>query len=276
MYTRTELRTVPVSQHLFDIKHGGFVFHGDPAVLDLIPDQPAGELPKTCAWTLVINRLSCLLESVQESFFETPPAGSDLLLMEYMAHKIVLCAAEALLIMRGTYDVSYARRAEAFAREFADRPDAVELVKRSTRFKLLETVADDSDPAGLWFEARDLYLGAVTECARPRLGPRADSWTAIAGLHEGPWLGHWLRRLKWRFLDSRRHQDLLWWRRKARLEMAELFLLVARRAGGGAHEEWLARARDRLAPHAAGPIGSWEEVRRAAIWCERRFVHPVV
>jgi hypothetical protein len=193
-----------------------------------------------------------------------------------MAHKVVLCAAEALLIVRGAYDVSYARRAETFARLQGDGSNTARLVREATRFKLEDTRAVNPDPAALWFAARDFYLATLRECLEVCRGRAFDRWLDVARAHEEPPLRHALRKLKWGLLDRRRHSDVVGAQRKAKIEMAELFLVAAPRPDGPFDRRLVRLALRRLRPYFDGPLGSWEEARAAAVRCDYRYVHPIV
>jgi hypothetical protein len=266
------LATLPPSMHAHDLKHGGLVFHGDPALLDRIPRMTGRDVGPDPARLLLFNRLTCLLEGTTATALREPPQGAARFRMAYLAHKVRLSTAAAALAARGDYHESYRERAARFRAAFPDRPDEAAAVEESTRFKL-DPPAEVPDPRPLWFAVRDAYLTELRRQLETTFARPFPAWADFAPVHEGDRSRDSFRKLKWWVLDRRKYTDIVDSTLRVDVELAEIYLTAAPRPDGSFDDGLVQLARERLAPHDPGPLGDWEACRASAVRLDLARIH---
>jgi len=267
-----ELARLPPTMHAHDLKAGGRVVHGDPAVLERVPALAGADVDRGAARLLLFNRLTCLLECVRAPFFREAPAGAERFWMAYMTHKVMLSVGAAMLVVERLYHHGYRERLARFSERFAARPELVALLSEATRFKL-DPPAEVPDPRPAWFAVREPYLALVKSLAEEALGPAAG-WDELARAYRGDRARDALRKAKWWVLDRRKYDDIVNSARRKDIELAEIYLTAAVRADGSFDAELTARGRDLLAPHTAAGLDDWEACRAEAVRLDLCHVHP--
>jgi hypothetical protein len=103
------------TQLVHDIKYGSVVLDGDPSILDRIPSLGARAIPVTEAARLFFNRLAGAMNALQdyESTDSLSPDAARLL--AFQMSKMWIAVGDALLMLHGGYDASYAKRRDRFA-----------------------------------------------------------------------------------------------------------------------------------------------------------------
>ena len=267
------LAQLPPTMHAHDLKHGGWVLHGNPEVLARVPDIAGSAVDAGAARLLLFNRLTCLLECVRAPFFAEAPEGAERFWMAYMTAKVMLSVGAALLVRRGLYHHGYRERLARFRNAFAAEPELVRMLEVATALKV-DPPPEVEDPRPAWFAVRARYLALVKEMAEEALGERFAGWDALAKAYEGDRARDAFRKVKWWVLDRRKHEDIVNSGRRKDVELAEIYLTAAVREAGGFDPELTARGRERLAAHAQEPLADWESCRVAAVRLDLTHVHP--
>lgn len=149
------LRQMPPSIYTYEVKVQGKVVWGDPAILSLIPDFHASDIPYEDAWRLLCNRMIEVLEAAGET---TVTADGLPPVLHYRTVKLYQDMATSFLVFSGCYEPAYRSRAERLSRMAADPKPPADLpfrfadfsarVSACTRFKLSGLLGGDSIEAG--------------------------------------------------------------------------------------------------------------------------------
>lgn len=273
-YRKNQLSAFGLSLFTVDLKTSGHVFHGDPSVLELVRPQDPAKIPIDEARRLLFSRLPALLECVQESDFHRAPEGDDAFRIAYMASKVILSSVEALLISAGEYNPSYRERQRLFLERYKRYPRIAGLVRAATVIKLRGEVPDGFDVIRYWLWARRFFLSVLfTVVCRSYETPLADWWD-LASFYDR-WLYFFVRKFWNRIFNRAKYQEWVAIQRRVKLELAEIFLELARESREHVRAPYLAAARDFLASVTGkrGPM-DWEEARRLAVEWDYRILHP--
>jgi predicted nucleotidyltransferase len=273
--TPADLSRPVAPMHDHDLKFTGRVLSGDPAILERVHAPAATDIDPGAALLLLVNRLTCPLESVTALSFRGAATGEDdRFWMAYMSAKVVLSAATAMLVWQRAYHPSYRERAARFVRLFASDAAACRLVTEATLLKL-EARETSSDRVGGWLASRDFYLETLCRTAERAHGVRlADLEALDRHLGRRP-AKDTVRKIVWKWLDREKHDEIVAHERRQDVQLAQLDLIRAVRPGGGFDAALTARSAARLT-RVIGPIApDWEACRAAAVDADHRFVHPI-
>jgi hypothetical protein len=272
-YRRGQLPALGVSLFALDLKTAGRVFHGEPSVLAAVRAFDPAEISIDEARRLLFSRLGCLLESVQEADFHRSPDPEDAFRIAYMASKVILCSVEALLIEAGEYHPGLREREARFAARFKRYPQLLGLVKAATAIKLRGGPAS-FDVIRYWLWARRFYLVTLFRIVcRSYETPLADWWDLAS--YYNRWF-YFLVRKGWnRLFDRAKYEEWLAIQKRVKLELAEIFLELARDSRENVRGPYLTAARDHLTAVTgrSSPM-DWEEARRLAVEWDFRILHP--
>jgi hypothetical protein len=272
-YRRQQLAAFGLSVFALDLKSAGHIFYGDTTVLDAIRPMDPSRLPVDEARRLLFNRLTCLLESIHEGDFHRPPEGDDAFRVAYMASKVILCSVEALLIENGEYHPSYREREARFLARFKRHTRIGGLVRTATAIKL-RGLSPQFDVIRYWMWARRFYLTVLFRIVcRSYETPLADWWD-LASFYDR-WM-YFLWRKMWNFVFNRpKYNEWVAIQKRVKLELAEIFLQLARESRDRIRSVYLAQARKFLAAVSgtSGPA-DWEEARRQAVEWDYHILHP--
>lgn len=272
-YRRGQLASFAPSLFSLDLKAGGKVFHGDPNALQIVRSVDPSDLPLDEARRLMFNRLPSLIESVHEGDFRGAPEGDDAFRIAYMASRVILACVEALLIEAQDYHPSCRERESRFLSRFKRYRCLGGLVRTATAIKL-HGVDASFDVIRYWLWARRFYLSTLFRvvCASYET-PLADWWD-LSSFYDR-WFYFFWRRLVTRLFNTAKYQEWGAIQRRVRLELAEIFLLLARESRGQVRPHYLERAGEYLksVTGTANPSG-WEEIRRQVVEWDFKILHP--
>lgn len=273
-YRKSQLQAFGLSLFTVDMKSSGYVFHGDAGILDLIRPLDAAKLPIDEARRLLFHRLPSLLECVQEGDFHRDVDGDDAFRIAYMSSKVILAAVEALLIEAGDYHPSYKEREARFSERHKRHPRLCGLVQAATAIKLRGRIPEGFDAVRYWLWARRFYLTTLFRIVcRSYETPLADWWD-LASFYDR-WLYFFVRKAWNRVFNSAKYSEWVAIQRRVKLELAEIFLELARESRTKVRAPYLAAARDYLTwvTGQQAPM-DWEEARRLAVEWDYRILHP--
>lgn len=273
-YRKTQLAAFGPSRFAVDLKGSGYVFHGDPAVLDLIHLQDPAKLPVDEARRLLFHRLPSLLECVQEADFHRDVEGEDAFRIAYMASKVILSAVEALAIESGDYHPSYREREQRFQELHKRHAHLCGLVAAATAIKLRGRIPAGFDAVRYWLWARRFYLATLFRIVcRSYETPLADWWD-LASFYDR-WLFFFMRKAWNRVFNRAKYHEWVSIQQRVKLELALVFLQLARESRTQVRPHYLTAARDFLTAVTGkkAPL-DWEEARRVAVEWDYRILHP--
>jgi hypothetical protein len=150
---------LPPSIFNYDLRHGGHVFHGNPDLLGTLPDWQPTDIPLIEAQVLLLNRMICLLESVEDG--PEVPAGEEeaTRFLTFQTAKAAFALADSVALLHGTYAVLYVEKQEALKGLVPAQSDVLELVDAAWRFRQdLDPQSLGISPAEFWMRTRAALL----------------------------------------------------------------------------------------------------------------------
>ncbi len=274
---RRELFEVGPQMFFVDLRAQGRVLHGEPDLLERIPPHPAASLSPEQVRLLLFNRLTCGLEDSSPALLTQRETSAEArFASDFMASKLVICAAQAMLMRAGRHALTLRDCIAQFSLLHVDQPKAVGLVERYGWFKLDPMGHPlDGSVADHWFESRDFYLSQIgVQFAVAIDDPQALIDFTRTHCH---WSPRDRLRLAWHRLTGakRRYEDNWGAHRKRDIEAAELLLMAAPQRDGY-QSNLLEEAARRLAPHEPTPDRDWDSLRKLTVLCDYRWVHPML
>jgi hypothetical protein len=254
-------RDLPGLRHTifnYDLTTCGRLVAGDGAVRRFFPRLLPGHIPLSEGRILLVNRMFCLLESLERCYLDDPPAGEAAFFCSQQASKAVLACQDALLVMRRRYHHRYMERMLRLQEEACPIDGLMGLSRQATAFKLRPVSVAGEDAVRMWLGGRRVLLAGL------QLIMNEGRWERLEELYLRRSLKDRLREATARLRGARLS------RAQAMIEMAELWTLVSMDEPGAVRR--LARAAEWLS-EAGFPVkepSSWEHVRKRAVeaWME--------
>ncbi len=154
---------LPPSIFNFDLRHAGYVFHGDATLLDTLPDWQPSDIPLIEAQVLLLNRMICLLECVEdgpESLQDDEEAG---IFLAYQSSKAAFAIADAIALLHGLYAIRYEGKRDLLNRLAPDDGEGVALVEAAWRLRQgLDPASLGMLPGTFWRRTRATLLQTFT------------------------------------------------------------------------------------------------------------------
>ena len=131
-----EMKRLRPSIKNYDFKNGSKIIHGDPAVLDLLPDIDVSSLPMKEAQILYFTRLYTLLGSLDGKGLDQDLEGDASRFFRNQMAKAVLAVVDVLLLAKGGYDASYRKRVDRVTELYLDKSGFLTLSRWALQEKL--------------------------------------------------------------------------------------------------------------------------------------------
>ncbi len=181
------LRTDSPSATMYSRKHGARVLHGTDFLSEM-PDYRAEDIPLTEGLRLLLNRLGeCLHYMRRELLFSDDPEhdGSDEL--RFWTYKILISCIEAVLIEKGRYHFSYAKKWGNFVELLSQKDEGVlhtlrrdkrklSILEEAMNFKLHGTSDKNRTAGELWFESMGIWDGVFRSMCKRFPGFEFDDY----------------------------------------------------------------------------------------------------
>jgi hypothetical protein len=173
---------LPFTMFNCDAKHGGYVFWGDKKLLDRFPARDPAKMPLEEARLLLFNRISTLLECMDESYLGRKPEGDARFFLLNQVSRVVLAACDSRLIMAGRYHHSYREKRARFLN--LGRPVLEsQLVAMAAGFKLTPSMTVSWDALDYWFSSRDMFQSTLCDLMERLTGEPVGDWIDFARIH---------------------------------------------------------------------------------------------
>ncbi len=155
---------LPPSIFNFDLRHAGYVFHGDAKLLDTLPDWQPSDIPLIEAQVLLLNRMICLLECVEdgpESLQDDEEAG---IFLAYQSSKAAFAIADAVALLHELYAIRYEGKRDLLSSLVPAASESVTLVEAAWRLRQgLDPASLGMPPETFWRRTRAALLPTFTQ-----------------------------------------------------------------------------------------------------------------
>lgn len=246
-----------------DIRGRGTVLYGPSAILESLPPVEGPMIPAEDGLALARAAIPLLLVGLTDGDFGQEISRDRARAMAAQASRAVQMAAEALLIEARAHPGATDQVEAAFRLRYARYREMVGLV-RTAHYLQAHPEECDFDVVRYWIWARRLTLTAYFRLfARCNETPLADWWDMarfrVGGVAR---LSRWF----WRLLGSRPLGGSSRSLREERLELATLFLLLARDRRRGTSRSYVKAARKQVGELTGQlPPGTWEPLLKLAL-----------
>ncbi len=143
----------------YDLRYGGRVVLGDPKILDLLPAWTPRDIPLIEGQVLLLNRMLCLLECVEDDPARALDGDETAFFTTYQTAKAAFAVADVVLLRHGAYTVRYQDKLARLRTLQGCPPAAVELAELAWRFRQHPEVSRlPVSPALYWQRTRQLLL----------------------------------------------------------------------------------------------------------------------
>ncbi len=154
---------LPPSIFNFDLRHAGYVVHGDATLLDTLLDWQPSDIPLIEAQVLLLNRMICLLECVEDGP-ETPQADEETgIFLAYQSSKAAFAIADAVALLHGMYAIRYEGKRDLLRSLVPAASESVALAAAAWRLRQgLEPASLGMPPDAFWRRTRAALLPTFT------------------------------------------------------------------------------------------------------------------
>lgn len=150
---------LPPSIFNYDLRHEGYVFYGDKRLRDDLPDWEPRDIPLIEAQVLLLNRVMCLLECVQEGPEDPLGDQNPALFQAYQTAKAAFALADAKALLHGAYAVGYERKRDLLRSLAPEDGELAVLVDVAWRLRQdLHLHSLGMSPARFWRRTREALL----------------------------------------------------------------------------------------------------------------------
>lgn len=150
---------LPPSMFNFDLRHEGCVFHGNSNLLATLPDWDPGDIPLIEAQVVLLNRMMCLLECVEDGPKDSDSDGEGMLFQVNQTAKAAFALADAVALLHGSYAIRYEAKRNLLRTLVPDGSAKAQLVESAWRLRQELQVEDlGCAPAEFWQQTRSELL----------------------------------------------------------------------------------------------------------------------
>lgn len=241
----------------YDRKYGSIVLYGDKSVLDIIPEMKPESIPLREAEKEYFTRMASFIVAFKEEFLRRPMTIEEIYFMRQQLSKALITCANAYLILTGRYHISFSERQRRFLLDAPLPPDDMKLINEAFQYKLQPTYEEMENPLSYYYAAKNLYFRCLKDFVEEMYHKRFLSW----GSYARSYLYH-PRKLLLRaaILLLKRTTDF---EKSLRLNLAQLFLVLAQNEDGKISENKLANAIFHFKRYIGNNlnVSSWEQAR---------------
>ena len=151
---------LPPSIFNYDFRHEGYVFHGDASLLDTLPNWEPADIPLIEAQVLLLNRMICLLESVEDGPNASEHDPRAVLFLAYQTAKAAFALADTVALLHGMYAICYQGKRDLLRSLLPVGCERVEVVEAAWRLR------QNLDPAHLGIPAASFWQRTRGELLR--------------------------------------------------------------------------------------------------------------
>ncbi len=260
--TRRKLAGLKPTILNYDLKYASRVFYGDPAILDLIPEMEASQLPLKEAFVLFKTRLWTFLGSLDKDGLSKRLTGEASRFFRNQMSKALLAAVDVLLLTERSYHPSYRKRVETVGVIYQLPNETVRLLKWALEEKLRPRGAEMSagEAATLYDSVHNIFLEKMLHALSGYFRKRLSTVDDIARAYKG----HWetvVRRIAYPIIRRSGRFERIF-----RVTLAQMYVFGAYRPERDIDDRMLAKTCNllRKLDPSLGQETSWNQARLAA------------
>jgi len=175
-YKLSKVSRLKYSMYNYDLKYGSYVFYGRERILDLIPQMDPKRMPLIEGEMLFFTRMWCFLGPFKTEFLERDLDSKERFFLMNQMSKAIGAFCDAMIITKGCYHHSYAKRLERFKELYFNRRELVELAELGTEFKLTPYTNISIDLIGLYFRVKVAFLEQMSAFVSRMYGRQFSNW----------------------------------------------------------------------------------------------------